>query len=111
MKRRSFITGLASGALTGVLGSQVASSLVKSLFKSDNEASSQNFVIFLADDLRWDAIGAAGNRIIHTPNLDALAANGTLFANNFVTTSIVRPAEQVYSPESMHVGIRSVRRE
>ncbi len=45
-------------------------------------------VFIIADDMRWDALGAAGNRIIHTPRLDALAADGALFLNHFVTTSI-----------------------
>ncbi|NJQ96663.1 MAG: sulfatase-like hydrolase/transferase [Hydrococcus sp. CSU_1_8] len=38
--------------------------------------------------MRWDALGAMGNRIIRTPNLDRLAYEGVLFLNNFVTTSI-----------------------
>ena len=33
-------------------------------------------------------MGCAGNSVIHTPNLDRLAAEGVLFRNNFVTTSI-----------------------
>jgi arylsulfatase A-like enzyme len=45
-------------------------------------------VFVLADDLRWDALGCTGNRIVQTPNLDRLAADGVLFRNAFVTTSI-----------------------
>jgi arylsulfatase A-like enzyme len=47
-----------------------------------------NIVFLLADDLRWDALGCTGNRLARTPNLDALAAEGVLFRNHFVTTSI-----------------------
>jgi arylsulfatase A-like enzyme len=47
-----------------------------------------NIVFLLADDLRWDGLGCTGNRFARTPNLDALAARGTLFRNHFVTTSI-----------------------
>jgi arylsulfatase A-like enzyme len=47
-----------------------------------------NIVFLLADDMRWDAMGCAGNPIIKTPNLDALASQGTRFKNAFVTTSI-----------------------
>jgi len=88
MKRRSFIKGLASGTLVGILGSQGFRFLKNPRVESNKEGHRPNFVIFLADDMRWDAIGAGGNRIIHTPYLDALAADGTLFMNNFVTTSI-----------------------
>ena len=47
-----------------------------------------NLVILLADDMRWDAMSCAGNTVIRTPNIDRLAAGGTLFRNAFVTTSI-----------------------
>jgi arylsulfatase A-like enzyme len=47
-----------------------------------------NVVFLLADDLRWDTLGCMGNPVVRTPNLDALAARGTLFGNHFVTTSI-----------------------
>ncbi len=56
--------------------------------KTGGRASGPNIILLLADDMRWDAMGAAGNRIIATPELDRLAATGTVFANNFVTTSI-----------------------
>lgn len=36
-----------------------------------------NFVIFMPDQLRADAIGAFGNPHISTPHIDALAARGT----------------------------------
>jgi arylsulfatase A-like enzyme len=47
-----------------------------------------NILFLLADDMRWDALGCAGNAIIKTPNLDALASDGVRFKNAFVTTSI-----------------------
>ncbi len=47
-----------------------------------------NILFLLSDDQRWDSLGAMGNRFVKTPNLDALAARGTLFANHAVTTSI-----------------------
>ncbi len=50
--------------------------------------SRPNIVFLLADDLRFDALGAAGNSIIQTPNIDRLAAQGCRFRNHFVTTSI-----------------------
>ena len=47
-----------------------------------------NVVFFLADDLRWNSLGCAGNNILTTPNIDALARNGVRFSNACVTTSI-----------------------
>jgi arylsulfatase A-like enzyme len=47
-----------------------------------------NIVFLLSDDQRWDMLRCAGNPIIHTPNLDALARDGVRFRNMFVTTAI-----------------------
>ncbi|NQT93985.1 MAG: sulfatase-like hydrolase/transferase [Lentisphaerae bacterium] len=38
-----------------------------------------NILFFLTDDQRFDTIHALGNDQIHTPNLDRLAASGTVF--------------------------------
>ncbi|MFO0808749.1 MAG: sulfatase [Gemmataceae bacterium] len=51
-------------------------------------AAQPNFVLVLADDLRYDALGCAGNPVVKTPHIDRLAANGVAFRNSFVTTSI-----------------------
>lgn len=47
-----------------------------------------NVVTLVADDFRWDSLGAAGNAVIQTPHLDALAAGGVRFTQARVTTSI-----------------------
>jgi arylsulfatase A-like enzyme len=47
-----------------------------------------NIIFLLTDDQRWDAMGVMGNSEIKTPNLDALANEGMLFKNAYVTTSI-----------------------
>lgn len=52
------------------------------------QAAPPNLVFILADDLRADAMGCAGNPVLQTPNLDRLAADGVRFANAFVTTPI-----------------------
>lgn len=47
-----------------------------------------NIIFLLTDDQRADALGIMGNPIIQTPNLDAMAKEGYLFRNAYVTTSI-----------------------
>jgi len=47
-----------------------------------------NIIFILTDDQRWDALGIAGNKIIQTPQMDALASSGTYFKNAFSTTPI-----------------------
>jgi len=40
-----------------------------------------NILFLIADDLRHDALGAAGNAEVYTPNLDRLASDGMRFRN------------------------------
>jgi len=47
-----------------------------------------NILVIITDDQRWDALGCAGNPIIHTPHMDRLAVNGIRFENTFATTPI-----------------------
>lgn len=54
----------------------------------DKKEKRPNIIFLLSDDQRWDALGAAGNSIIQTPNLDQIARDGVMFKNAFVTTSI-----------------------
>ncbi len=47
-----------------------------------------NVVLIVIDDARWDALGAAGNTVVKTPRMDALARDGVRFEQARVTTSI-----------------------
>lgn len=47
-----------------------------------------NIIVLVTDDQRWDALGYAGNPIIHTPEQDRLAQEGTYFKRAFSTTPI-----------------------
>lgn len=47
-----------------------------------------NILVLYADDWRHDTLGCAGNPIVKTPRIDALAKQGMRFTQNCVTTSI-----------------------
>ncbi len=51
-----------------------------------------NVLLLYTDQQRWDTIRAAGNDLVHTPNLDALAARGVLFDNTFVNCPVCMPS-------------------
>lgn len=55
---------------------------------SGRQNEAPNIIFVLTDDQRWDAMGAMGNPIIQTPNLDRLAEDGLMFRNAYVTTAI-----------------------
>ncbi|MFI3290663.1 MAG: sulfatase [Opitutales bacterium] len=47
-----------------------------------------NIIVFLTDDQMRNSTGVYGNKQVKTPNMDKLANNGVIFANNYATTSI-----------------------
>lgn len=51
-----------------------------------------NILIFCVDEMRADHLGCAGNRVVRTPNLDRLAADGTLFTRSYCNNPICMPA-------------------
>lgn len=51
-----------------------------------------NIILIMTDQQRFDALGAMGNESIHTPHLDRLAEDGTLFMNAYSSTPSSTPA-------------------
>ena len=51
------------------------------------KSNQPNVILFVADDHGTDAIGAYGNPVIKTPNLDQLAAEGVKFTNAYCTSA------------------------
>lgn len=52
----------------------------------------KNVLFIIADEFRADCLGAAGNSVIQTPNLDALAREGTLIKKCFVQATPCGPS-------------------
>ena len=50
-----------------------------------------NFLFFIADQLRWDHLGCYGNRVVKTPAIDALAAQGFASDAFYVASAICMP--------------------
>ncbi|NKB52601.1 MAG: sulfatase-like hydrolase/transferase [Rhizobiaceae bacterium] len=51
----------------------------------------ENLLIIISDEHRKDAMGCAGHPIVKTPNLDALAARGTLYENAYTPSPMCVP--------------------
>ena len=68
---------------------------VASGFSAPAEKPRPNIVLIVADDHGTDALGCYGNPVIKTPNLDALAADGTRFTSAFCTTASCSPSRSV----------------
>lgn len=66
--------------------------LIGSGFRTESQASDPNIIFIIADDVGWNDLGCYGNEVVHTPNIDALAAKGLRFDNAFLTASSCSPS-------------------
>ena len=57
-----------------------------------SEPTQPNFVFFMPDQLRADAVGCFGNSIAKTPNIDALAARGVRFDEAWAQHPVCGPS-------------------
>lgn len=66
-----------------------------------------NIIFLLCDQMRGDAFGAAGNPLIFTPNLDALAARGTRFCFAYSAVPSCLPARAILwtGQNQWHAGL------
>ena len=99
LNRRSFLVGTAAAAAQA----GVAAALPNGV-KADAEAGSAaeagakkpNIIIYHSDQFRWDFLGANGlNSSTHTPNLDALTAEGTNFTHAVTNQPLCAPSRSV----------------
>jgi arylsulfatase A-like enzyme len=51
-----------------------------------------NFIVILADDLGYGDIGCDGGRLIRTPNIDRMAAEGVRFTDFYASANVCTPS-------------------
>lgn len=71
---------------------QILSALLCVLACHAAEPQKPNVVFILADDLGWGDLSCYGGTLLKTPNLDKLAAGGTLFTQFYVNGSVCSPS-------------------
>ncbi|MEI7728946.1 MAG: arylsulfatase [Verrucomicrobiota bacterium] len=69
--------------------------LLWSVALSTLAAAKPNIIFILADDLGYGDIGAFGQKKIHTPNLDRLAAEGMKFTQHYSGNAVCAPSRCV----------------
>ena len=67
-----------------------------------------NIVFFMADDLGYGEVGAYGQELIPTPNIDSLARDGMLFTNHYSGSPVCAPSRCVLLT-GLHTGHSEVR--
>jgi len=67
-----------------------------------------NIIFIMADDLGWGDLGCYGQQKIQTPNIDALAAEGTRFTQCYAGSTVCAPSRSVLMT-GQHTGHTRIR--
>jgi arylsulfatase A-like enzyme len=76
--------------VTPILGSGIL--LFTQQIAGQVQKEEPNILIIMTDQLAWDAVGYAGNKVIKTPNLDRLASQGVNFSQAVTPCPVSCPA-------------------
>src|SRR6266436_2958731 len=76
--RRSMVAGLAAASVRGDSGRK------------------PNLLYLIADDHAGYVLGADGNKLARTPNIDRLASQGTRFSRNHCNSPVCTPSRQSF---------------
>ena len=90
MNRRSFLLTLGAPALVA------------------QTSRKPNIIWFMADDLGWGDVGCYGQKWIHTPNIDRLAAEGMRFTDGYAGCTVCAPSRSVLMT-GLHGGHTPIR--
>ena len=67
-----------------------------------------NIIYILADDLGYGELGVYGQKIIETPNIDALAKSGMIFTDHYSGSPVCAPSRSVFLT-GQHTGHTPIR--
>ncbi|MEU3909719.1 sulfatase-like hydrolase/transferase [Streptomyces sp. NPDC029721] len=106
--RRTFLAGS-----TAALGLTAAAPVARAVSPATAEAAPAgtrppNLVVVLADDLGYGELGAYGQKLITTPRLDRLAAEGLRFTDAYSTAAVCAPS-RCSLLTGLHTGHATVR--
>lgn len=74
-RNRRDVLGMAGASALGLLGLPLAA---KETARAD-PGTRPNLILYFPDEMRADALGCYGNPVVHTPNFDRFASQGTRF--------------------------------
>jgi arylsulfatase A-like enzyme len=90
--RRQFVKGMASAAMLAGMASPSGSGEQTSA-PSPQPPRKPNVILYVADQMRWDFIGAHGlNPTVKTPNLDRIARHGLDFTGAVTNQPLCSPS-------------------
>ncbi len=71
--------------------------------------SKKDILVFISDQHSWQQQGYAGDKLVRTPNLDRIAASGTVMMNSYTSYPLCVPARMsmMSSQLASHCGVMS----
>lgn len=78
--------------IAGRSAPSVLASMVLSLASAAHAAAQPNILLIYVDDLGYGDLGSYGHPVIHTPNIDSLAADGLRFTSNYSPSALCSPS-------------------
>ncbi|MFC1713593.1 arylsulfatase [Candidatus Poribacteria bacterium] len=108
--RRQFLKATAGIAFAAGVASNLSqlTSHASAVGSSEKDAENRpNVILIFCDQMRGDCLGADGNPVVQTPNLDYLAARGTRFAHAYSASPSCLPARAslMTGQDQWHTGI------
>ncbi|RVX42332.1 arylsulfatase A-like enzyme [Nonomuraea polychroma] len=94
--------------IAGTFASLAVPSAASATAEPGGLPSRPNVVVILADDLGWGEIGVQGQRLISTPNLDRMAAEGVRFEAAYSGAPLCAPSRCALLT-GLHAGHGTVR--
>jgi len=92
MNRRSFVERFGAAILASGLKAPAQPSEPPAYRANTVKRDRPNVLLLMADQLRMDCVGAYGNPVIRTPNLDRIAHEGVRFTAAYSATPTCTPA-------------------
>ena len=85
LDRRQFLGSTAAATATATLAAGLPG-------RSASRQQPRNLLIIMTDQQRWDTLSCLGNSILHTPNIDRLAAEGVCFTDATCSAPLCGPS-------------------
>ena len=82
--------------------------LLLSSCSSSQNNDKPNIILFMYDDLGYGELGAYGQKIIETKNIDELAKNGLMFTNFYSGSPVCAPSRSILLT-GLHGGHTKIR--
>lgn len=82
--------------------------IVNSSFAQYDHPKKPNIIYILADDLGYNELGIYGQKLIETPHIDALGAEGMKFLQHYTGAPVCAPARTIFLT-GLHSGKSQVR--